>query len=70
MSKPQEIKLTPRAEAVIKEFDESAQSWGYERDQGSGTTVINSEANYKADLKALRLFIHRLQVRARRQTRT
>lgn len=34
--------------AAIERFDEAAQSWGWQLDQGCGDKVNQSEAEYKA----------------------
>ena len=47
------MKMSKLSTQRIKDFDEAAQSWGWESDQGSGSRVDESNKEYDATKDAL-----------------
>lgn len=52
--------LSPVVESTLVEFDDAAQRWGIESDQGSGANVARAEQRYKEALAAMRKVLLRL----------
>lgn len=46
-------KLSKLTEKLFKEFDEAAQAWGWQSDQGSRTSAENANTNYTDALVAM-----------------
>lgn len=53
--------LSKKSREAIDALDESAQCWGWERDQGNGKAVDRAEQGYRADRKALRKHVRKLE---------
>lgn len=47
-------KLSATSDTLIDSFAESAKTWGWESDQGTGSAVDRAEKMYKDDFSALR----------------
>jgi len=53
--------LSPASKRALKEFDEAAQDWGWQKDQGVGNHVTESSNKYDAAKERLVKRIHRLE---------
>lgn len=55
------IVLSGAARKRIREFDDAAQIWGWQSDQGTGEAVTRAEAEYNKAKRRLELFVARLE---------
>jgi hypothetical protein len=54
----QKRKLSKEAEKLLRNFDEAAQRWGWERDQGhDAATIKGAETSYLSALRALTRYV-------------
>lgn len=55
------MKPSKRMQKLIDGFDDAAQNWGWQSDQGTGSSVDNSKADYDSAKKQLEAAIARLE---------
>lgn len=67
-ARKQELETMPPPDAIsadarklVEHFDECAQSWGWQSDQGYGSSVEMSEKNYETAKQALIDYIAKLE---------
>lgn len=53
--------MTEKSKLLIKNLCDSAMSWGWLQDQGTGFRVTNAEKEYHEDLKALQEYVFDLE---------
>lgn len=64
------MNVSPISERLIVDFDDAAQEWGWQKDQGSEQNARASEAKYCLALKALAKRIEYLEKTLKQKTRT
>lgn len=53
--------LSKKMSKAIDDFDDAAQQWGYQQDQGVPPDMYQYEANYDMALRRLKILVRRLE---------
>ena len=61
--KTKQSKLTRRLKSLVDDMDQAAQYWGWQRDQGTGSSVDTAEKSYNEAKAELVAYLIKLQAK-------
>lgn len=67
---PEKTSLNPKTKKLLNAFDEAAKQWGWEADQGFGSSVNEAKAEYEDAKQALSDHVLKLENEVRKLKKT